>query len=144
MDVGCGWGALGIYCARMLGSRVTAVDADPQVFPFLQACARINGVEIETRRAGFSRITQRDLEGVDLLVGADICFWDELVKPVYNLVKRAADAGVGQVIIADQERSTFMEMAERCEDKLGAELMEWRTRGKMRVEGSLMLYECVS
>ena len=32
-----------------------------------------------------------------MLIAADICFWDELVDPVYNLVKRAVNAGVKKV-----------------------------------------------
>jgi 2-polyprenyl-3-methyl-5-hydroxy-6-metoxy-1,4-benzoquinol methylase len=31
MDVGCGWGLLGIFCAKKLGALVTSVDNDPEV-----------------------------------------------------------------------------------------------------------------
>ncbi|MCP4039023.1 MAG: methyltransferase, partial [bacterium] len=36
MEIGCGWGLLGIYCAKQFGARVTGVDADKNVFPFLE------------------------------------------------------------------------------------------------------------
>ena len=53
LDVGCGWGIAGIWCARHFGSQVTSVDADPKVFPFLDATAKINGVTTETRVSRF-------------------------------------------------------------------------------------------
>ncbi len=32
LEVGCGWGLSGIYCARRFEARVTCTDADPSVF----------------------------------------------------------------------------------------------------------------
>lgn len=43
-EVGCGWGLAGIFCARAFGARVVAVDADPEVFPYLQLHASVNHV----------------------------------------------------------------------------------------------------
>ena len=48
MEVGCGWGLAGIYCAKNHGARVTGVDIDPDVFLFLDLHAEINGVRIKT------------------------------------------------------------------------------------------------
>ncbi|MEZ5503739.1 MAG: hypothetical protein R3E50_14165 [Halioglobus sp.] len=56
-----------------------------------------------------------------MLIAADICFWDELVDPVFNMVNRAVRAGVKHIIIADPERSTFLDMARRCEKRFCAE-----------------------
>jgi len=36
MDVGCGWGLAGIFCAHELKAKVTCVDSDPEVFEYLQ------------------------------------------------------------------------------------------------------------
>jgi predicted nicotinamide N-methyase len=141
MDAGCGWGMSGIYCAKAFGSQVTSVDADPDVFPYLQANAEANGVQVETLAKRFEKIRTRDLEGIDLLLAADICFWDELVKPVFNLVSRAVKAGVKQIIIADPERSPFFEVAQRCEDRFCAEIIEWQTRKPNRARGSLLILE---
>ena len=141
MDAGCGWGMAGIYCAKQLGSRVLSVDADKDVFPYLLANAEANGTTVEPVQSRFEKITRKQLEGVDMLVAADICFWDELVNPVFNLVKRAVDAGVKKVIIADPERSTFFEMAHRCEDKFCAEILEWRTNRPVSASGALMVLE---
>ena len=66
---------------------------------------------------------------------------DELVNPVYNLVRRAVNAGVKKIVIADPERSTFFEMAQRCEDKFCADIIEWRTRKPVTASGALMVLE---
>jgi predicted nicotinamide N-methyase len=141
MDAGCGWGMSGIYCAHAFGSAVTSVDADADVFPYLEANAAANGVSVTTLQSRFEKITARQLQQVDLLIAADICFWDELVNPVFNLVNRAVKAGVKKVVIADPERSTFFEMAHRCEDKFCADILEWRTRRPVQASGALMVLE---
>ena len=141
LDAGCGWGMSGIFCARRFGSAVTSVDADADVFPYLLANADANAVEIKTQKARFEDIKTRQLKEIDLLIAADICFWDELVNPVFNLVSRAVKAGVKKIVIADPERSTFLEMAERCEDRFSAELIEWKTRQPVKARGALLVLE---
>ena len=141
MDVGCGWGIAGIWCAKHLGSEVISVDADPDVFPFLDATAAINGVTTEHRVSRFEKLSKPKLKGVDMLIAADICFWDELVDPVTNMVNRAVKAGVKQILIADPERAPFFEIAERCADAHCAEVVEWRTRSPIKASGSIMVLE---
>ena len=141
IDVGCGWGVSGIWCAKTLGSRVTSVDADPDVFPFLQASASLNGVETTSLVSRFEKLSTRQLAQFDMLIAADICFWDELVNPVYNMVNRAVKAGVKHILIADPERSTFFEMAERCVDRHCADIVEWQTRSPVKARGAIMVIE---
>ena len=141
MDAGCGWGTSGIFCAKAFRSQVTSVDADRDVFPYLQANAAANGVSVTTLQSRFEKITSRQLQGFDLLIAADICFWDELVNPVFNLVRRAVKAGVKTIIIADPERSTFFEMARRCENHFGADIIDWKTRKPVQASGALMVLE---
>ena len=68
---------------------------------------------------------------------------DELLEARFQRgdVKRAVDAGVKKILIADPERSTFFDMARRCEDKFYAEIIEWRTRRPVEARGSLMVLE---
>jgi predicted nicotinamide N-methyase len=141
IDVGCGWGIGGIWCARHLGAAVTSVDADANVFPYLDVVAELNGVATEHRVSRFERLTTRELSAYDLLIGADICFWDELAGPVGNLVNRALRAGVGKILIADPERSPFLAMAERCLERHGGELLPWRTRGSVEARGTILCIE---
>ncbi len=141
LDAGCGWGIGGIWCARHFGAAVTSVDADRNVFPFLEVTAELNGVRTEPRVCRFERLGKRDLSSFDTLIAADVCFWDELVGPVANLVNRAVDAGVERIIIADPERPTFHTMAERCLARHGGELINWRTRGALAASGALLVID---
>lgn len=141
IDVGCGWGFAGIWCARQFGSEVTSVDADPDVFPFLDVVAELNGVTTTPRVSRFQQLKTRQLAEFDMLIAADICFWDELVKPVTNLVNRAVKAGVKHILIADPERPTFHDMAERCAKRHCAELVEWSVRRGVSADGAIMVIE---
>lgn len=141
IDVGCGWGISGIWCAKKLDARVTSMDADPDVFPYLAASAELNKVSTDHLVSRFEKLKTRQLRDYDMLVAADICFWDDLVNPVYNMVNRAVKAGVKHILIADPERSTFLEMAGRCIDKHCADLIEWEVRSPVRARGAIMVIE---
>jgi len=141
LDVGCGWGIAGIWCAKTLGSQVTSMDADASVFPFLAATAGLNDVATSPLVSRFEKLGTRQLSQFDMLIAADICFWEELVDPVFNLVNRAVRAGVKHIVIADPERSTFLEMAQRCQARHGAELLEWRTHRPVKARGALLVLE---
>ena len=127
IDVGCGWGLNGIWLAKKHGARVLAIDADPAVAPYLELQARINGVEIEFRTGRFEALDRRLLTGAELLIGTDICFWDEMVEPLYKLLRRAGQAGVQRAIIGDPGRPPFWALSERVEQKLGARVVEHRS-----------------
>src|SRR6266851_1043113 len=96
LELGCGWGLVGIACAKLFQAQVTGLDADAAVFPYLQLHAQRNGVHITTRHGTFADIAPQDLAAFDLIVGADICFWEELVEPLYELVRQGVAAGVAE------------------------------------------------
>jgi predicted nicotinamide N-methyase len=139
LDSGCGWGVTGIWCAKQWGSKVISMDADPAVFPYLEAVAELNGVATQPWVQRFEKVRKKDLEKVDVLVGGDICFWDELVKPVNRMIDRAIDAGVGTIVIGDPERPTFHEMAARAIKRHGGELLDWRLTGTVKATGALLV-----
>lgn len=127
LEIGCGWGMGGIYCAKQFGARVTALDADPVVFHYLRHHADLNGAEIETWHSRFEKVTKAQLSEYDLVIAADVCFWDEIVNPLYNLICRAKKAGVQRAIVTDPGRPTFRELAERCVERLEADYTDWVT-----------------
>ncbi len=139
LDAGCGWGVTGIWCAKQWGSEILSMDADPAVFPYLDAVAALNGVTTTPWVKRFEKVTQKELGGIDVLVGGDICFWDELVKPVGKMIDRAVAAGVGTIVIGDPERPTFHEMAERAIEKHGGQLLNWRLSGTVKATGALLV-----
>lgn len=125
LEIGCGWGLLGIHCARKYKARVLAVDADERVFPFLELHAKTNRVSIETMTARFQDIPAATFSRQDVMLGGDICFWEELVDPLFKTIKRAINQGVGTILIADPGRSTFLELARRCQKAFGAFLISY-------------------
>jgi predicted nicotinamide N-methyase len=114
LEIGCGWGLLGMYCAKNFKSKVLATDADANVFPLLQLHAEANDIKIKTKVSRYEDLKPALLAKQDLVLGADICFWDELVEPLHQLIKNALDAGVKQIVIADPGRSPFLRLARRC------------------------------
>lgn len=139
LDAGCGWGITGIWCAKKWKSNVISMDADPAVFPYLEAVASLNGVTTQVVIKRFEDLRKKDLLNIDLLFGADICFWDELIKPVSNMIDRALDARVKKIVIADPERPTFHTLADRCIKKYGGELLEWRLDTPIKATGALLI-----
>ncbi len=117
LEIGCGWGLLGIYCAREFDARVTGIDADENVLPYLQVHADINKVKIVGEKVSFQQLTVERLKNYDIILGADICFWDEMTGMLFNLINRAKKAGVKTVMISDPCRSPFTALATRCKKK---------------------------
>lgn len=138
LDVGCGWGLAGIFCAKRFHASVTGVDADPDVFPFLDLHASVNRVEIHTVHREFSRITTETLRGFDLLIGADVCFWEELVRPLKNLVLRALRAGVRGALIADPGRPPFEDVGKHFVAAGKGEILEWEVKQPRPSRGQIL------
>jgi predicted nicotinamide N-methyase len=124
MEIGCGWGFLSIYCAKKFQAQVIGVDADKHVFPFLNLHARANNTIVKKKVSRYENLRRKILRQQDMIVGADICFWDELVDPLYKVIKKSVDEGVSRIIIADPGRSPFLKLAKRCKNKLGAKVKE--------------------
>ena len=138
MELGCGWGLLGIYCAKKFAARVTCVDIDPEVFPFLHLHADVNQVKISTMIKSFDGLRTKHLREVDVILGTDICFWDEMVKPLKNLVLRALRAGVQLVLLADPGRPPFEEVAEYFVAKRAGQIRDWTAQRPRRSEGRIL------
>jgi 2-polyprenyl-3-methyl-5-hydroxy-6-metoxy-1,4-benzoquinol methylase len=124
LEVGCGWGLLSIFIAKRFGCSVTATDADIQVLPYLELHAEVNGIKVTAERSTFNELTTARLAEFDLIVGADICFWDDMTAMLYNLVRRSRRGGVGRVMIADPCRQPFSDLAERCQNAFGEDQVD--------------------
>ena len=125
LDLGCGWGLVGIACAKTFQAQVTGLDADAAVFPYLQMHAQRNGVHLSMRHGTFADLAPQDLTAFDLIVGADICFWEELVDPLYQLARQGVAAGVAEILIAAPSRPPFDELCARCVAQGDAEVFTW-------------------
>ncbi|TQV70113.1 methyltransferase domain-containing protein [Exilibacterium tricleocarpae] len=138
LEIGCGWGLGGIFCAKHFAARVTSLDADASVFPYLLHHADINGVKVETWRSRYENVRRVDLSRFDMVIGADICFWDSMVDPLFNLVRRAHQAGVGRIVLSDPGRPTFRTVAQRCVDKLEADYQAWHVPAPHNTSGLIL------
>ena len=143
LEIGCGWGLLGIYCARQFEAQVTGIDADANVLPYLQLHAKENRVSVEGKKMTFQQLTTAKLREYDLIVGADICFWEEMSGMLLNLIRRAKRAGVSQVLIADPCRSPFTDLAQKCQKLYGdkARVEEKRLKRPVNASGEILIVD---
>lgn len=139
MEVGCGWGILGIHCAKVYNATVTAVDADKYVFPFLEIHAKLNKAKLKTLVSRFENLKGKQLARQDMILGGDICFWNELIDPLFTLIRKSLRNGVSTIIIADPGRSPFLKLAKQCKKKFNAELVEVKLKDPVKEEGYLLI-----
>ncbi len=138
LEIGCGWGPASIYCAKRWGARVTGADLDPAVFAYLKVQSALNDVTIDTLEKPMSDIRGKALEKYDIIIGADICFWDELADDWRKLIQRAAKAGTKRVLVADPGRSPFLALTDRCEKHFSSEMHHWYAVEPKRFEGFIL------
>jgi predicted nicotinamide N-methyase len=138
MEIGCGWGLAGIYCAKRYNAIVTAVDIDPAVFPYLQLHTALNKVHIATLQKRFSKLKRRHLQAIDVIIAADICFWDNMVHPLKRFILRALRAGVQLIVIADPGRSPFEQMSKYFVKQGHGEVFDWTARLPRNIQGKLL------
>ncbi len=138
LEIGCGWGAAAIFCAQRFNARATGLDIDRDVFPFMEALAELNDVEVEPLGRKFEKLTSSQLGSFHTVIGSDICFWDSLVKPLERLVARAFKGGARRFVIADPGRPTFYEFVDRCRRKHRVRLTEWFAVEPQRFEGEVV------
>lgn len=137
LELGCGWGAVSLYCAQHFSARATGLDVDPGVLPFAQLHAEINGVEMDLDVGDYGRLSLADFTPFDAVLGADICFWDHLERPLYRALERAVAAGA-RVVVADPGRPPFLAAAERACDRLGGALESWAVPNPYNVSGFVL------
>lgn len=111
LEVGAGWGLAGIYCAKNFQSKVTALDIDPAVFPYLQLHAELNGVNITPWVADYAAITAEHLQQFDVIIGSDICFWDQQSQQLLPLIQ-LIQSQQRRAVIADPGRPPFIQVVE--------------------------------
>ena len=138
IEVGCGWGGVSVFCAKHFKARMTAVDLDAAVFPFVDVLAELNTVEVQHLQADFTKLKVAQLGEHRYMFGSDICFWDSLVKPLARLVDRCFKAGIDRVVITDPGRPTFYELCDLMAQKHETRLQEWYAIEPERFEGEVL------
>lgn len=141
LEVGCGWGMTSIFLAKICEIKMLATDADESVFQYFKVLSEQNQIEVPVEVCRFEKMTKTYLSNFDLLVGADICFWSEMVKPLELLILRAIKAGVQKVCIADPERESFFELYENLKGKCKVQLIDRVTKKPIAYRGKILIVE---
>jgi predicted nicotinamide N-methyase len=141
MEIGCGWGLLSMYCTKNFKARALGVDADKNVFPFLELHAGRNDVKVKTKASRFENLKPKLLAKQDMILGGDICFWDELVEPLHTLIANAMEAGVKRIVIADPGRPPFLKLARRCRRLYKARLKAVNITKPRKHDGYLLIID---
>jgi predicted nicotinamide N-methyase len=139
MEIGCGWGILAIHCNKEFKANVTAVDADKNVFPYLDMHAKLNKAKVTNKVSRYENLKANLLAEQDMILGGDICFWNELIDPLLKLIKKALKNGVDTIIIADPGRSPFLKLAKQCKKLYDAELIEVELEDPIEEDGYLLI-----
>ena len=141
LDVGCGWGLSAIFMAKTFQAQVTGIDIDDSVAPYLSLQAMLNNCDIRFQNRSFESFKTAELTHYDCLIGADICFWDEMTQPLLNLITRARKGGVNTILIADPGRPPFWELVDLCAEAFSAEVITRRIYQPWKTEKYLLVIQ---
>lgn len=126
LEIGCGWGLSGLYAAKNQQADVTGIDIDASVQPYFALQNAINDSVVKFQQRSFESLTTEELNQYQYIIGSDICFWDEMTDPLFDLIERAIKSGVKKILIADPGRPPFWELGDRCAQKLNSEIITRR------------------
>lgn len=141
LEIGCGWAPIAIYAASQIGLKATGMDIDDSVFPYMDVHSEMNDCRVKALHSSYADLTSAQLSKYDLLIGADICYWDNLIDELLAMFERAFAAGVQQIIIADPGRSTFVKLCDLCEQLWPEHFVHeyWYALEPKRMEGQLLI-----
>ena len=131
VELGCGWGVLGVHLARTTGARVLCVDRDPRLEPIVELQAELNEVEVEYRAARFHELQAADLRG-DAVIGVEICYSKSVAAELTELMEKANQARVGRVILADPGRPDFDRLVAYSEERFETEIAPLPIEGRSK------------
>ena len=141
LDIGCGWGISSVFLAKTYAAKVTALDIDAKVEPYLALHCEINDTDVDFHCADFQDLKENEITKFSNIVAADICFWDEQVSPLYQFINLALDAGVERLLIADPGRPPFWTLCDHCCQNLGAEVLTRRINEPITTEKFILKIE---
>lgn len=126
LEIGCGWGLSGLYAAKNQQADVTGIDIDASVQPYFALQNAINDCVVKFQQRSFESLTTEELNQYQYIIGSDICFWDEMTDPLFDLIERAIKSGVKRILIADPGRPPFWELGDCCAQRLNSEIITRR------------------
>ncbi|MBN2527927.1 MAG: class I SAM-dependent methyltransferase [Deltaproteobacteria bacterium] len=122
LEIGCGWGLIGVYLACAHSCDVTCSDLDPLVLPVVQLHARRNGVKVRTVQYSFKQLSESFLKQFDVIIGAEVCYSEDVANELTQLLQRAFRASVSHMIVVDPGRPDFDDFHQFCQSRFSTEL----------------------
>ena len=138
LEIGCGWGLISIFISTYFASDTHSADIDPSVRPFFSLQSNINNANTRICIRDFTKFKIEELSKYSLIVGSDICFWDEMTLPVVKFIKRSLKTHVKRIIIADPGRPPFWNLVDECH-KLGGEVFSRRIYKPWKTEKHILV-----
>ncbi len=110
LEIGCGWGILGLFLAKNYACKLISSDLDEKVLPIVDAHADLNSLKVKTLAQSFSNLSDECLKSNDIIVGVEVCYSEEVAKEICELINRAFKFNVQQIFIADPGRPDFLDI----------------------------------
>jgi len=123
LEIGCGWGITGLYLTKNQNADVTGIDTDSSVQPYFELQNTMNDCAMKFQQRSFESLIGNDLQNYQYIVGSDICFWDEMTKPLFDLIQRAITSNIKKILIADPGRPPFWELCDLCAKTYNSEII---------------------
>jgi len=141
LDIGCGWGLPGIFLPKNMACRSPALTLMRLCSHFLSLQASANDCHINFEARGFESLSKEELTAYTTIIGTDICFWDEMTAPLFDLLGLALEAGVEQIIIADLGRPPFWDLVDRSVQSFSAEVVVRRIYQPWKTEKYILIVD---
>ena len=143
LELGCGWAPIAVYAASQQQIKATGMDIDDSVFPYMDVLAEMNECRVRALHSSYTDLSAEQLQKFTALIGADICYWDNLTDELMALFQRAQNAGIQQIVIADPGRSTFTQLCDQCEQRWPHAFQHeyWYALEPKRMEGQLLILD---
>ena len=141
LEIGCGWGLSGLFLTKNQGANVTGIDIDATVQPYFELQNSMNGCDIAFQERGFESLKKDELRNYQYIIGSDICFWDEMTEPLFELLQKATESDVKKILIADPGRPPFWALVDRCAETFNSEVITRRLYSPWKSEKYILVIE---
>ena len=113
IDIGCGWGVVLAYLQKQ-GIDCGGIDIDVNTKPFVDVVNKYNKTSVEVLYMDYKDLPEVVFDKIDLIIGCDICYWEQHVGNIQKLVKEAKCP----ILIADPGRDTFWDLTKKVKGNL--------------------------
>jgi len=87
----------------------------------------------------FEELSDKQMKNNEIMIGADICFWGEMIEILKSLILRAFESDIKKVIIADPGRSSFELLGQYFVKRGRGKIMNWDVTHPYSIEGRILL-----